>query len=245
MTADACKRSDLCLYLNGLAKKLYFRRTLHKITAQCAYRLIANKENRTFRTPQVMLQMMTDTACITHTGCRYDHLRRCRYIDCNRIITCNCCLQSRKTDRVNALSDQCHRIIVIISRHISVENIRCFHCQRTIYIYLKIIMILHKTFCLDLSDKIKHLLCSANSKGRNDHIAAPVESPLDDCCQFPDIIRTWTMASVTVSRFHNDIISFPDILRIFDNRLIRVADITGKYQFLRHTLFCYPYFDAG
>ena len=192
-----------------------------------------------------MFQLMTDTAGITHTRSRYDHLRCRGYIDCNGIITCNGRLQTRKTDRIDALFDQCHRIIIIISRYIPVENIRCFHCQWTVHIHLKIIMVLHKAFRLDLSDKVKHLLSSSNSKGRNDYIAAPVKCPLDDCCQFLDIIRTRTMASVPIRGFHNDIIRILNIMWILDDRLIRIADITGKYKLLRHTLFCHPYLDAG
>ena len=35
------------------------------------------------------------------------------------------------------------------------------------------------------------------------------------------------------------------MLRIFDDRLICVADISGKYDFFAYTVFCDPDFDAG
>ena len=53
------------------------------------------------------------------------------------------------------------------------------------------------------------------------------------------------MASVTIGRFHNNIICFFNINRIFDQWLIYISNISGKYDFLSLIIFCHPYLNAA
>ena len=53
------------------------------------------------------------------------------------------------------------------------------------------------------------------------------------------------MDPVSVGGFDDKIIGRVHILRIFDDRLIDIADISGKYDFFAYTVFCDPDFNAG
>ena len=106
-------------------------------------------------------------------------------------------------------------------------------------------MISDQALFLDDPDEIQHLLGTAHSKRWNDHIAAPVKSPLDHSCQFRHIVRSLAMASVAISRFHDHIVRIVNIGWIVDQGLVCITDITGKDQLLRHILFCDPDFNAG
>ena len=58
------------------------------------------------------------------------------------------------------------------------KNIRCFNCQRTVDVDLKIFKFRQQMLGLNTSQKIEHLLRTANRKRRNDQIAAGIT--LDD-----------------------------------------------------------------
>ena len=53
------------------------------------------------------------------------------------------------------------------------------------------------------------------------------------------------MDPVSVGGFDDKIIGRVHILRIFDDRLIDIADISGKYDFFAYTVFRNPDFNAG
>ena len=53
------------------------------------------------------------------------------------------------------------------------------------------------------------------------------------------------MQAVAVSRFHDHIVSFRDILGVFDNRLVGIADITAENDFARLPVFRQPELNAG
>ena len=53
------------------------------------------------------------------------------------------------------------------------------------------------------------------------------------------------MASVTIGRFHNNVIRIGRILRIFHNRLVHISDIAGKYHLADFSVFLCPHFNTG
>ena len=55
MTAHPGKHTDFRAHLNFLSKQLHLLRALHKRAPQRAHRLIAYKQNGTFRPPEIML----------------------------------------------------------------------------------------------------------------------------------------------------------------------------------------------
>ena len=87
-------------------------------------------------------------------------------------------------------------------------------------------MIGNQSIRLDFADKIQHFLCAPDRKRRNDHISTFIQRLLDNLSQLSDIIRAHTaVETVTIGRLHHDIIRRFRIFRIFDQRLVFVADI--------------------
>ena len=106
------------------------------------------------------------------------------------------------------------------------ENTGCLHRKGTVHINRKIRMIGNQSVRLDFTDKIQHFLCAPNRKGRNDHISTLIQRLLDDLRQLSDIIRARTaVQAVTIGRLHHDIIRRFRIFRIFNQRLVFVADV--------------------
>ena len=115
---------------------------------------------------------------------------------------------------------------------------RCrFICQRAVDIDLKVIVSVYTSFFFNLSDKIQHLLRTSDCKRRNDNASTTVKSMLDHFGKHCYIIRAFTVASVTVSRFHDYIICIMEINRILDQWLIQVTDIAGEDYFLFFVIF--------
>ena len=115
---------------------------------------------------------------------------------------------------------------------------RCrFICQRAVDIDLKVVVSVYTSFFFNLSDKIQHLLRTSDCKRRNDNASTTVKSMLDHFGKHCYIIRAFTVASVTVSRFHDYIICIMEINRILDQWLIQVTDIAGEDYFLFFVIF--------
>ena len=66
VSADSFQLDDLCFDLNRLAEDLYIFRALQQRTSQCIVCLISHEEDGGFRPPEVVLQMMLDTAGFAH-----------------------------------------------------------------------------------------------------------------------------------------------------------------------------------
>ena len=125
-----------------------------------------------------MFQMMLDSTCITHTAGRDNHLAVFIIVDGSGVITCDRCTKSRKHQRVDSLLYQCDCFLIKTVILMLIKD-RCrFICQRTVNINLKVIMSFDTVFFLDLADKIQHFLCTADCKGRNYDISAPVKGSL-------------------------------------------------------------------
>ena len=118
-----------------------------------------------------------------------------------------------------------------------IKDRRCFICQRTVYIDFEVIVSMHASFFLDLTDKIQHFLRTSDCKRRNDYTSSTVKGMLDHFGKHCYIIRAFTVASVTVSGFHDYIICIMEIDRIFDQWLIQVTDIAGEDYFLFFVIF--------
>ena len=115
---------------------------------------------------------------------------------------------------------------------------RCrFICQRAVDIDLKVIVSVYTSFFFNLSDKIQHLLRTSDCKRRNDNASTTVKSMLDHFGKHCYIIRAFTVASVTVSGFHDYIICIVEINRVFDQWLVQITDIAGEDDFFLFAIF--------
>ena len=120
------------------------------------------------------------------------------------------------------------------------ENIGCLNGKRTVHVNREFAVAVNQMFCLYFTDKIQHLLRSADGKRRDHKVAAAVERFLNDFCQLRHVIRFRAVAPVAVGGFHNHVIGALRVLRVVDQRLMDISDIAGEEQFFRHTVLCQP-----
>ena len=76
MSADSFNILNVGPYINLLPKNLNGLCTVLEQAPQGSLCLVSCKDNGTFRPPEIMLQMMPDSARITHACCGYDYLGR-------------------------------------------------------------------------------------------------------------------------------------------------------------------------
>ena len=132
MAADALDLLDPCFDLDRLTEQLHFLASLNNAASQCADCLIASKQNRTLRSPEVVFQMMADTTCLTHAGCRDDNLRFLVEVDCNGIAAGDREMQTRERNRIDALFYQLLRLFIVAIHHIVLEHAGRFHRHRAV-----------------------------------------------------------------------------------------------------------------
>ena len=216
MAADAVQFTDLRSHLDLLTKKLHLIRAFNDGPSQRSHCLITHEENRTFRPPEVVFQMVLDSACLAHAAGGKNHFRIRIKVDIFGIIAGDRGPKAVKTNGVDAFFHQLHGLFIVIVPHMLLEDRRRLQRQRTVHKDLEAVMIFHQMVLLDLSDEIQHLLGPAHGKGRNHQIAAPVKGPLHDGCQLFHIIRLRAMAPVAIGRFHHHIVRFFQIFRIPD-----------------------------
>ena len=66
MAADALYLLDVRLHINSLAEQLHLFLALDDASSESSHRLVTGKQNGAFRSPEIMLQMMADTAGVAH-----------------------------------------------------------------------------------------------------------------------------------------------------------------------------------
>ena len=120
------------------------------------------------------------------------------------------------------------------------ENIGCLNGKRTVHVNREFAVAVNQMFCLNFTNKVQHLLRSADGKRRDHEVSAAVERFLNDFCQFRYVIRFRSVAAIAVGGFHNHVIGALRVLRVVDQRLMDISDIAGEEQFFRHTVLCQP-----
>ena len=144
MAADALYLFYMGFDFYRFTKQLYFFSSLDNTAAQCAYRLISGKENGAFRSPEIMLQMVSDTSGITHACGRDNYLRLFVKVDGNGIVACNGETQAGEGNRVDALLNQGFCLVIITVHHVFLKDCRCFHRHRAVEVDREIVMALYK-----------------------------------------------------------------------------------------------------
>ena len=123
------------------------------------------------------------------------------------------------------------------------ENIGRLNRKRTVHPNFKTVMSMHEPFFFDTPDEVQHLLRPSDCKRWYHNISPAVKCSLDHLCQRRRIVCRCIVAPITVGRLHQHIICLGRILRIADQRLIAVPDITGKDDLLLGLSFFYPHLD--
>ena len=96
-----------------------------------------------------------------------------------------------------------------------------------------------------MADIVKHDLGPADRKGGDHDVSAPVEGLGNDIRKILyHIFVVFLMDPVTIGGFHNHIVGFRRVFRVFEKRLHLVPDIPGKHDLLLRISLCKPQLDA-
>src|SRR5699024_8148481 len=189
MTADAVQTLDPGVHLDRFPEELDILLPLQQTPSERSVRLISHKEDRTFRSPQIVFQMMADPPRVAHSGSRYDDLRLLDKIDHLRVFTRGGCVKSRKDKRVHPCVYKGQCLFIKTVPHIFRKDLRRLDRKRAVQVHLEILVFWKQPFLLDLSDEIQHLLSPADRERRNDYISSPVKGLADDPGKLSEIIR--------------------------------------------------------
>ena len=154
MAAESLNSLNMRLHVDGLAKEVHRPGPLLEGSSQRPHRLIAGKDHRALRPPQIVFQMMADTPRITHSRRGNDDLGPGIKVDSLGLLAAHRQLQPWEGNGVNPLLHQCPGLVVIAAQQILRKHMGGLHRQRTVHVDLKIIAALHHTVVLDFPDKI-------------------------------------------------------------------------------------------
>ena len=230
VAGHAGQLTDLGLYLDGLAEQLDRVYPFDEGAPQGAHGLKAHEQDRAFRPPQVVLEVVADASGFAHSAGRQDDLGRAVGVDHAGVIAGHADAQPRHVDGVDALFQQRTGLGVKAVGVCIPEDAGGFGGQRAVNVDREVAVSFDKAFFLDLPQKIQHLLRAAHRKAGHHHVAAPVKGALQNFCQFCHIVRPWGVVAVTVGGLHEHIVRLLDISRVLYDGLIQIADIAGEHQ---------------
>ena len=103
-----------------------------------------------------------------------------------------------------------------------------------------------QTLLFNLTDKVQYFLGAADREGRNNHVAAPVEHTLNAHCKLAYIVNPFCrVQAISIGRFNHQILRLCDMLGIFQDRLVMIADISAEADLFCHTVLMEPHLDSG
>ena len=105
--------------------------------------------------PQIMFQMVPDSARLAHSGSGYNDFWSAVKIDQFGIVTRHRKPQTRKYKRVNSLIHQFHCLFIKTISLILCKHTGCLNRKRTVHIHIKVREITQQILLFDLTDKIQ------------------------------------------------------------------------------------------
>ena len=204
---------------------------VHKAAPQTALRLIPGEENRGFRPPEVVFQMMENTPGVGHTAGRKNDSRAFGAIESLR-------LRRRLTNA---------KLRHLRKFSFPVQKLNCF--------FVEVLAVFHKNpgsrdgqravqndwHIIDTSrfpefvKIIQECLRPSDGEGRNNQISASVHRIVDDFCQYT-LFVIFLMEPIAVSRLDNQKIRAADNAWILDDWLIWLPEVAGKNELRRFSI---------
>ena len=240
------EHGDLRVHRDVFAEELHGLRAVFQLPAERPLRLIAYEQDDVFLAPQVVFQMVADSARLAHAaGGEYD-LGLGVGIDELGFVGGNGQLQSVKPDGVDALFQNGLRLVVKVRGVALQENSRRFHGQRGVHVHREMVVSRHQTPLLDLPDGVEHFLRPPHGKGGDDQIAAPVQRPLDAGGQLAHHVAPLLgMQAVAVGGFDDQIFRLRNRLGVAEQGLIDVAHVAAEHDLPGLLPLRQPHFDGG
>ena len=234
---QALEVDDFRLDGDLLAEELDLLYAVEQPAAQCAGRLEADEYDRAVRAPEIVLQVMADTARVAHAGGRDDDLGRRVHVEHLRFLARLDQVKVGEGEHVRAVLHKLERLLVEIAVQVAAEYSRRRLGKGRVDVHREVRRRLDELLILDLADKVQKLLRAAHSERRDDDVAALAERFVDDLGKLVGIAPDLGVVAVAVGRLHHDVVGLFEKLRVADNGLVDVADIAGEDDRLVHAVF--------
>ena len=234
---QALEVDDLRLDGDLLAEELDLFNAVEQSAAQRAGRLEADEHDRAVRAPEVVLEVMADTARVAHAGGGNDDLGRRVHVEHLGLLARLNKVEVGEGEHVRAVLDKLERLLVKIAVQVAAEHSRRRLGKGRVDVHREVRRRLDELLILDLADKVQKLLRAAHSERRDDDIAALAERFVDDLGKLVGIAPDLGVVAVAVGRLHHDVVGLFEKLRVADNGLVDIADIAGEDDRLVHAVF--------
>lgn len=211
-----------------LAEELHALHTVEQSAPERAGRLEADEHHCAVSAPEVVLEMVADAPRVAHTGGGNDDLGRFVEVEHSGFLGRLDQVQVREGEHVCAVLHQLERVLVKIAAQVSAEYGGRRLGEGRVDIDRKIGHGLHQSPVLDLADKVQKLLRAADGEGRNDDVAALGERFVDDLRQLVGVAPHLGVVAVAVGGLHHHIVRLLQKLRVADDGLVDIADVTGE-----------------
>ena len=190
--------------------------------------------------------MVADAARVAHAAGGDDDLRLGVDVDHAALVAGARKVQIREIQRVVAPHDEFAHLVVIRLR-VVLEDLGRLQGHRAVHVHVHVLQLalVGAVAVVDAVEFEDELLRSADSKARDDHVAAPLRRLHDDVQQFLDARGVRFVQAVAVRRLHDDVIGFMDGDGILQDGPVRHAQVTGEYEFLALAVLFHPQFDDG
>ena len=189
------------------------------------------------RLPEVVLQVVTDTARVAHTGGGDDHLRGRVQVEGAGLIAAFGDGKAGELEQGPALEGG-DGLLVQVAVEIPGEDARGLAGQGGVHHHGEAGHALDEALLLHLPDKVQQLLGAAHGKGGNDDVAAPGKGVVDELGQGLHIALRDFMVPVAVGGLHDHIVGLVQKLRIADDGLVDIAQVAGKDQLFSDAALC-------
>ena len=213
-----------------LAEQLHAGRAVQQGAAQGAGGLEAHEHHGAVGTPQVVLQVVADTARVAHTAGGDDDLGDMIHIQQLGFLHRLRQMQAREVEHMGAVLHQGQRLLVQIAPQIAAEDAGGGLGQGRIHIHREVLYGGHQMAVLDLPDEVQQLLGTAHGEGGDHHVAALAQRLVDDLGQIVGIAPHLGVVAVAVGALHHHIVRPAEELGIPDDGLIHIADIAGEHD---------------
>ena len=222
------------LGVNGdlLTEELHILGPLQQRAAQSALPLVAHEHHGALRSPQVVLQVVANTARVAHTGGGDDNLGDTVLVQGLGFLHRLRHAEVGEVEHVGAVLHQSQGVGIQIAVQIPGEDGGGPAGQRRVDVNREIRVGLHKALVLDLPDEVQKLLGAAHGEGGNHHVAALGHGLVDDLGQIVGIAPHLGVVAVAVGGLHDDIIRPGKVAGVPDDGLVHIAQVAGEDQLL-------------
>ena len=245
MGGKALKVHDLGVNGDLLAEELHTSDALQQGAAQGALPLIAHEHDGALRLPEVVLQVVTDTARVAHTGGGDDDLGDTVLVQPLGFLHRLRHAEVGEVEHVGAVLHQGQGVGVQIAVQIAGENGGGTAGQRRVDVNREIRIGLHQLLILDLPDEVQQFLGAAYGEGGNHHVAALGHGVIDDFRQILGVAPHLRVVAVAVGGLHDDVVRAPEVAGVPDDGLIHIAQVAGEDQLFGDAVFRGGDGDAG